>query len=220
VLVVDEQGVGDTVQGLRWLAVLKRQRPDLRVTLAVRPALVGLVPGAVDRETVTAGEYDGYLPLWSIPAVLGLGDRIPAPWCPKGQGWRKPSSGRVYVAESGASALAHDWARSAPAGTLADAVRAAGREVVTYRDGQTWAETADVLRGCDAAVCVDTGVAHLAATLGVPTLVCPPAVAEWRWGWGRPSRSPWYPSARLAWRERWDDWGPVQRAVGDFLRGV
>jgi len=48
----------------------------------------------------------------------------------------------------------------------------------------------------DVVVTVCTSVAHLAATLGRPTWIMLPYLADWRWLRDRDD-SPWYPSARL-----------------------
>ncbi|MEY4976708.1 MAG: hypothetical protein RIQ97_1903 [Pseudomonadota bacterium] len=59
-----------------------------------------------------------------------------------------------------------------------------------------WADTAALCAQVDRVLCVDTGVAHLAAALGRPTGVLLAHVPDWRWQLQRPD-SPWYPSMRL-----------------------
>ncbi|MGJ4997339.1 tetratricopeptide repeat protein [Bradyrhizobium sp. HKCCYLS3077] len=59
-----------------------------------------------------------------------------------------------------------------------------------------FAETAALMSCLDVIVTVCTSAAHLAATLGRPTWIMLPHVADWRWLRDRDD-SPWYPSARL-----------------------
>jgi ADP-heptose:LPS heptosyltransferase len=70
-----------------------------------------------------------------------------------------------------------------------------------------FADTAALLKQLDALVCVDTAVAHLAGTLGLPTILLLPHCPDWRWGAMGESTS-WYPSMRLVRQTRagvWDD---------------
>ncbi|BAM89348.1 putative TPR domain protein [Bradyrhizobium oligotrophicum S58] len=59
-----------------------------------------------------------------------------------------------------------------------------------------FADTAALISCLDVVVTVCTSVAHLAATLGRPTWIMLPYLADWRWLRDRDD-SPWYPSARL-----------------------
>ena len=65
----------------------------------------------------------------------------------------------------------------------------------------------EVMTGLDMVVTVDTSVAHLAGSLGVPTLVLAPTVPDWRYDW--PPRtgcgSPFYPTVTVMRRQRADD---------------
>jgi len=60
-------------------------------------------------------------------------------------------------------------------------------EIVSLQVGCNFApkdylETAELMRTLDSVVTIDTSVAHVAGTLGVPTILIPPASPEWRWG--------------------------------------
>ena len=61
-------------------------------------------------------------------------------------------------------------------------------------------------------ITVDTMLAHLAGSLGVPTWVLLPAEPDWRWMQGR-SDSPWYPSMRLFRQEQPGEWHTVVNEV-------
>jgi ADP-heptose:LPS heptosyltransferase len=62
---------------------------------------------------------------------------------------------------------------------------------------------------CDMVISVDTAVAHLSATLGVPTRILIPAFStDWRWGLAGKT-SPWYPKATLERQPKVGDWASV-----------
>jgi tetratricopeptide (TPR) repeat protein len=75
----------------------------------------------------------------------------------------------------------------------------------SYRD---FADTAALITHLDFVVAVDTAVAHLAGSLGVPTMVCVKEPSEWRWLIGR-ADSPWYPSIRVVRQHVPNDWSGV-----------
>jgi hypothetical protein len=77
-----------------------------------------------------------------------------------------------------------------------------------------WADTASVVRQLDAVVTVDTGLAHLAGSLGVPTIVMLPWHAAAFWGVRGEPTSPWYPSVRLVRCRQPGDWTGCVREAG------
>lgn len=77
-------------------------------------------------------------------------------------------------------------------------------------------ETAEVISQCDYVVTADTVTAHLAAALGVPTLVCLRHRADWRWGTPlNPTR--WYAAAELLFQDSSEDWAPVLSAAARHI---
>ena len=82
-----------------------------------------------------------------------------------------------------------------------------------------FADTAAAIAGLDLVVTVDTGVAHLAGALGVPSLVMLHHGADWRW-FAAPT-CPWYQGARLFRQPAPGHWDPVlarmRAALDDFL---
>jgi hypothetical protein len=80
-----------------------------------------------------------------------------------------------------------------------------------------FADTAHAVRQLDLVITVDTSVAHIAASLGVPTWILLPFIPDWRWT-ATGTETAWYPSARL-WRQpARGDWGAVVAAMDDALR--
>lgn len=82
---------------------------------------------------------------------------------------------------------------------------------------QDFGDTAHAVRGLDLVITVDTSVAHLSASLGVPTWILLPLVPDWRWTASGTSTA-WYPSAHL-WRQRErGNWQGVVQELVETLR--
>ena len=47
---------------------------------------------------------------------------------------------------------------------------------------QNWRDTAIIVSKLDEVITVDTSLAHISGTLGVPTKVLISTVPDWRWG--------------------------------------
>lgn len=74
-------------------------------------------------------------------------------------------------------------------------------------------DTAAIMLNCDLVISVDTSVAHLAGSLGVPTWVLIPGYStDWRWQIKR-TDSPWYPAMKLYRQPKVGDWKSVLREV-------
>ena len=74
-------------------------------------------------------------------------------------------------------------------------------------------DTAQVLVDCDLVVTVDTLTAHLAGSLGVPTIALHRFDREWRWFEAEPERSIWYPSHQQWTQELPYDWASLLQRV-------
>jgi ADP-heptose:LPS heptosyltransferase len=89
-------------------------------------------------------------------------------------------------------------------------VRSLDRVVTGAQDLE---DTAEIIRGLEMVIAVDTSVGHLAGAMGKPCWVLLPAEnPDWRWMKAR-TDSPWYPSIRLYRQQTPGDWGPVIAAV-------
>jgi Flp pilus assembly protein TadD len=80
-------------------------------------------------------------------------------------------------------------------------------------------DTAQVAQQLDLVITVDTSVAHLAGSLGIPTIVLLPRVPDWRWGLQGDS-TPWYPSATLLRQPMHGDWASVVGMLKAKLEAV
>ncbi len=75
-------------------------------------------------------------------------------------------------------------------------------------DHADFTDTAALTALMDLVVTADSTVAHLAGTLGVPTLLLLPLAPDWRWMTERPD-TPWYPTLHLLRQETPGAWEPV-----------
>ena len=66
-------------------------------------------------------------------------------------------------------------------------------------------ETGELIASLDLVVTVDTLVAHLAGSLGVPTIVIAPTYYDWRYRWPGENGSPFYPSVSVFRQQYGDD---------------
>jgi hypothetical protein len=81
----------------------------------------------------------------------------------------------------------------------------------------TFADTAAVIAQLDYVVTVDTAVAHLAGSLGVPTYLLLPTAATWRWGLANDTA--WYPTMRLIRQQKPGDWTGAIHELLERLKG-
>ena len=234
-LVMAEQGLGDTIQFARFLPGLAAQGG--RVTLACAPTLVRLLRGLPGLAGVVSREgplppHDCFVYLLSLPRLCGVTlDAIPAAagyLATDPAAVARVTSGerRVGLAWAGNPAHSNDQRRSLPTAALIGLKDIAGIDWVNLQQGAAGAElaimhrmaapvrvsdfadTAALIAGLDLVIAADTAVAHLAGALGRPVWIMLPHAPDWRWLLGR-GDSPWYASARLFRQERPGDWAGV-----------
>ena len=82
-----------------------------------------------------------------------------------------------------------------------------------------FADTAHVARQLDLVITIDTGVAHLAGALGVPTWLLLHYDADFRW-LRECSHSPWYPGMRIFRQQSYGDWNSALTLVFDELSRI
>jgi hypothetical protein len=218
VLIRCYHGLGDTIQFIRYAAVLKQIAAE--VIVWVQPSLMPLLRGVsgIDRmlplhDGVPDVEYDVDVELSELAYVFRTTlESVPAevPYL-----FVEPaliaSDGRLRV---GLIWQSGDWdeRRSVPFSQVQRLGQVRGVEwhVLQRRaEGAGWdgelgvisggdnpLDDARVMRALDLVISVDTMTAHLAGALGVNTWTLLPYDADWRWMLDRRD-TPWYPTMRL-----------------------
>ena len=213
-LVFGEQGLGDQIQFARFVPELIARGID--VTLVCGPPLVQLFEPLGARLVPTlAGQPIPKCDAWalslSLPLLLGTTlETIPsAPYLPG----RSGGSG-IGVATRGNPQHANDHNRSLPADAAAALMSLPGAVSLHQEDigSAEFATTADIIRGLELVVSVDTAVAHLAGAMGKPCILLLPFVPDWRWLRER-ADTPWYPSMTLYRQPAPGDWTTVIERV-------
>lgn len=241
-LIHGEQGLGDHVQFARYIpeliargykvAGLETRGPLKRWMEASLPD----VP-VFDRDRDTLPGFTHHVPLMSLPGLLGM-EEVPPALAPPTSPYpvrtlREPV--RVGLVWKGTTGNPIDQQRSLPddlLGTLADIPGVTwvplqydptGNADLTAR---AWLgasceptpgygdvlELAEIMAGLDMVVAVDTLGAHVAGSLGVPTLLLHRFNREWRWGQFSESTD-WYPSVTNLTCPAPNDWASVLEQV-------
>ncbi|MEQ8666043.1 MAG: tetratricopeptide repeat protein [Rhodospirillales bacterium] len=243
-LVAAEQGLGDTVQFVRFLA--KARTRVGRLVLVVQTPLKGLCGGVAGADAVLAsGEtlprHDLKISLLSLPHRLRTSlATLPAPErYLHGPPIESVQGGglRVGIAWQGNPEGAGDRGRSVTLDILRPVLSASGVRFFSLQKNfgldqlaafpevedvgsrcATFADTAAIMKTLDLVITTDTAVAHVAGALGRPTWLLLKRAPAWRWLENR-TDSPWYPSMRLYRQAMTGDWGtPVQRIAADLAR--
>ena len=213
-------GLGDTLQFARYLPILRTLTASLTVEaqaplvplLRQIPGLDRVVPFVLDKPLPPA---ECSIEIMELPHALRLGpEAVP----PANFGIRpSTASGDGLCWTSGG----WDTARDVPAAVIAGLARGAvalqpGPVALSVRNPTgspaCLSDTAALIAGLDRIITVDTMIAHLAGSLGRPTLLLLKHDADWRWMEGR-CDSPWYPTMRLFRQPRPGDWATVVREV-------
>jgi len=219
-LVWMEQGFGDQIMFARFIPVLAAMGAE--ISLLAPPPLVRLFASLPARIIAAEGRvaippHDFWIMPASIPGLLGVTEAaIPAaPYLPGA-----PSGSGIGVASRGDPRHPNDSERSLPPAAAAELLALPGAVSLLPEDtgAPDFEATAELVRGLEQVITVDTSLAHLAGAMGKPTWVLLPAQnCCWRWQSGRED-SPWYPSVRLFRQRTAGAWAPVLAAVAAALR--
>lgn len=226
-LVIPEQGMGDTILMSRFLPLLAA-RAD-RVIAVVQPALERLFasafPNVEVRSEVGGAQYDAWAPVMSLPHLLGIDalERIPtAPWIAASHAPQRRADAplRIGLNWAGNAQYAYDAVRSTSLDSLALLLRVPDVEWVSLHRGareqdalryrlptplaaaRDFADTAAAIAACDLVISTETAVPNLSAAMGVPTIVLSSTDPDWRW-------RGWYHDVTVCAQETPGDWAPV-----------
>lgn len=228
-------GLGDTIQYIRYVPLLKQQTASL--TVETQPTLKRLIQesGLADR-VMTWGEpepaWDRQVEIVELPRVF----RTTLETIPKTVPYLKGATRSGFPSDGNKFRVGLVWAssrynplRCVPLSDLSQLFETKGTEFFSFQAGDNRQEldeshfpitdafdrsgciqtAANALCGMNLVLTVDTMMAHLAGALGLPVWTLLPFQADWRWMLER-SDSPWYPTMRLFRQKSDGDWsGPI-----------
>lgn len=239
-----EQGLGDTLQMLRFIPLVAARAPHLVLECQQSLcSLVSLFPGV--KQVIPQGkllpDFDIHLPLLSLPYVLGitlenLHQHAPVLGFPPKKPTPPTSRFTVGIAWAGNPDHLMDRHRSCSLADFAPLFDLENISFVSFQMGsaaealkttsfpvtdlsphiQDFSDTATLLQDVALVISVDTALAHLAGTLGKPVWVLLSFTPDWRWLLERED-SPWYPTIRLFRQKQAGDWASVFQGVKTAL---
>lgn len=237
-LLVSEQGFGDTIQFSRYANKFIEAGASLIwvVRQPLQRLLAANLPGRVMLESDPLPDSDlganFWLPILSLPYALGMTSAAPSPAAnfrapadpklPGTNGKRKmglvwsgsPTHERDYERSIPLATLAPLWAKSdtqffAPFKGAEESLQATNAPVIPLDNLITdFADMAALLVQMDCILTVDTAAAHLAGALGIKTYLLLPHCPDWRWG-ASGETTPWYKNMTLMRQPAYGDWASV-----------
>ncbi len=234
ILLVAEQGLGDTIMFARFGKYLVEQGADL--VWSVQPPLHRLLaqnlPGKVVPNNEDMPGVDYYIPLMSLPYLLGRLE--PNKWASPAylktvattEMPRKTNKRlKIGLCWTGSPDHPRDHQRSIQLSALWPALehldaefyapftghglaQIGGTYPINRLDEQLtdFADTAMIINQMDAVVTVDTALAHLSGAMGIKTFTLLAYSPDWRWGY-QGEKTTWYESMRLMRQLAPGDWG-------------
>jgi len=239
VLVRCYHGLGDTIQFIRYAALLKCVAAEVIVWM--QPSLIPLLRNVrgIDRvlplhDGVPDVEYDVDVELNELPYVFRTTlETIPAevPYVhvepavlPRND---KLKVGLIWRSGEWDERRSIPFKALLPLSEVRDVewqllqrdARLAGwnGEFGALTGGDNPLDDARIMRALDLVISVDTMTAHLAGALGQPVWTLLPFQPDWRWMRDR-SDTPWYPTMRLFRQQREGDWSPIIQSLAIELR--
>lgn len=228
VLVLAEQGIGDMIMMSRYLPwVAERSDETILMCHETLEPLFRWHEDFTIADPAEPFEYDAWVYASLLPLLHGTTPKTAPTPMPELRdaallekfALAEAPGQKIGICWAGASKTPHDQHRSMALDDLAPVIEGSKAEfysfqidakpplrIVDLSDHLTdWLKTAAALVRMDAVVTVDTAIAHLAGSLGVPTHLLLSRHPEWRWPLGA-TKSPWYPSMTVHWQETLGDW--------------
>lgn len=239
VLVRCYHGLGDTIQFIRYMTLLKQEATKVIVWAPDRIIpLLKHVAGIDEWWPLHDGTpempYDADVELMELPhyfrtTIDTIPNEVPYIEVEAKQTFQNGNDVNVGLVWRSGN---WDESRSLPFGLVkqlgvipevqfhilqADAVKAGwDNSLGQLAGGHDLLEDARIIKGLDLVISTDTMVAHLAGALGVPVWTLLPNPCDWRWMYNR-NDSPWYPTMRLFRQDEPGNWQPVINQIKEEL---
>lgn len=191
-------------------------------------------------------DYDFFIPSMSIPHVVNLDEdffshKLPQFFLnPRSKKNLPKTQKNIGLVWKGNAEHIHDYKRSIPLNEIAPLIQS--NETLNFIDLQysktsdelqllstfpnfhsipnsmdDFETTAYTIQQCDLVICVDTAIAHIAGSLGIPTWLMISYVPDWRWQLKSP-KTGWYPSMTLFRQSSKQNWNEVVQNIQQTLR--
>lgn len=238
IIVLSEQGFGDSIQFARFLPALAEQADN--TLFAVQPELAPLIKSLSPKVTVLAPdqplpEIDVYSLLLSVPGNLGISGpndvsgaaylKAPTPSDSLADVIANLEGYKVGINWRGAPKHTEDFKRSISLETMSQIFGIDGVTFVSldFSDSEhetpnniidvsahisDFGDSAALVNALDLVISVDTSTVHLAGALGKKCWAMIPFVPDWRWLL-KGDTTPWYDSVKLFRQPAREDWASV-----------
>lgn len=231
-----EQGLGDEILFMSLLRKAEQRARSVVVECAER--LIPLfrmsfgIPCYPDHASLIAaeGEPDAYIPMGSLPLVLGLPDGRPFLKRPQRHSTGRPVIG---IAWRGGTARTNARDRTLKLADFAPIISAIDADFVSIQYGGADVDEDAIAAGiepgdrgfdplnhriglCDLVISVCQTAVHVAGAMGIDTWVLTPRKAAWRYS--GETMAPWYNSVRLFRQDQPGEWQPVIERIAVLLQ--
>jgi len=248
ILLVCEQGLGDTLQFVRYAPLVARLGATvlLQCQIPSLKPLLSRVPGvaAVFSRGEELPRFDCQARLLSLPHIFGTTlERMPDPFPYLGAEPGRAGLWRMKLSGGAPLKVGLVWRggplprnRACPFPELAPLSAVQGVSFYSLQLGEApqpgilpafdlapqirdFGDSAAILANLDLLISVDTAAVHLAGGMGVSTWLLLPYSCDWRW-MKDAEVSPWYPRLRIFRQQRPGDWAELADRVRDALAGL
>ena len=238
ILVVSEQGIGDSLMMARYIPMIQERGGRVVVIAAkvLHRLLLSSFPGIECHEKAQHPRAQWWVPMMSLPYVFGttLETIPPAPYLKDGRSGADGAYARLFALRvgyctNGNPLFMADKDRSAPPNTFQPLLDLPGIEWVDLseladkqRGFTDIQDTASLVTQLDLVITVDTAICHLAGGLGVPTWLLPITSSAWFCGTPDQPSTAWYEGIhKQYWRKTTDGWAEaIERVKADLLQLV
>lgn len=251
ILLVPEQGLGDMIQFVRYADILREMGATIKIacgeSLVTLFETIDSIQQVLPPKTVLkSSEFDYYIPIMSIPHVLGtninnIHANIPYIKNIPTASISVPSNTKLKVGFAWATNIKKQsmyHKKSCPIDFFIDLLDIEGITLYSLQVGvdekdiqphlnnprvvdlrsqiNSFFDTASLMKQLDLIISVDTAVVHLAGAIAKPVWTLLPFMPDWRWFLDRED-SPWYPTMRLFRQPKINDWQSVFAEVKNSL---
>ena len=223
-----EGGYGDQILNFRFAHKFKEMGAKVLISCApeLKPIFARHGYICIDNEIVAGAHYDYWVPAMSASYILDMeyedldGSPFITPIQPRNL-FSKKGNLKVGIRWSGSPDFEDEQHRRFPPELMIDLHDIPNTTFYSLQrdenlvDGlpfgdmreqmKTWEDTADIIAGCDLIISSCTSVAHLAASMGIPTWVVVPIMPYYTWAVPG-NTSKWYDSVRVYRQTKYGEW--------------